>query len=109
MYLTTRPRDLPALPARHAAWQVGYKIILICPSGSAAIFEVSRESSERERCSQRANAVADEAEPIDAELQPVGHPISHSTKAGFKRRREVRRGFEEDGPAGIGGAWGEER
>ena len=51
-------------------------------------FERIRASAERERRSQWHHAVAEESESLRTVLQCSGHPISHSTNSGFKRRCE---------------------
>ncbi len=62
----------------------------------------SRESSERERRSQRANPVTGEA----LSVQPSGHPISISRNSGF----EVRAAQEDVGPSrNVTWTGGEER
>jgi hypothetical protein len=63
--------------------------------------ECIRASAERERRSQWHHAVAEESKSLRAVLQCSGHPISHSTNSGFKRRREFG-ALSKDGGPGVG-------
>ena len=62
-------------------------------TGGAGGGEARAESAQRIRCLKADNTVAEHAEALDAggvrasEVQPGGHPISHSTNSGFKVRR----------------------
>lgn len=61
------------------------------------------ESAERMSRRQRANAVAEHAQFVDAScVQPGGQPISHSTNRGFKLRRSGDGGAPSGDVSGAG-------
>ena len=64
-----------------------------------------RASAERDRRSQWDHAVAEESESLRTVLQCSGHPISHSTNSGFKRRCEFGALGKDGGPnVGVSGS-----
>jgi len=69
----------------------------------------SAHKADKCKCSLcRHNAVAAALEALGAAIvHPVGQPISHSVKAGFKRRGEVGPLLDDSGPCWVGWAWGE--
>jgi len=55
---------------------------------------------------QRHNTVAAALEALGAAIvHPVGQPINHSVKAGFKRRGEVGPVLDDSWPGGVVWAW----
>ena len=57
---------------------------------------------------RRHNAVPAALEALgSAIVHPVGQPINHSTKAGFKRRGEVGPALDDSWPGGVCWAGGE--
>jgi hypothetical protein len=73
-------------------------------------FSHSAHKADKCKCSLcRHNAVAAALEALGAAIvHPVGQPINHSVKAGFKRRGEVGPVLDDAWPGGVGWAWGEE-
>jgi hypothetical protein len=76
--------------------------------GSCVYLVHSAHKADKCKCSLcRHNAVAAALEALGAAIvHPVGQPINHSVKAGFKRRGEVGPLLDDSpGQAGVGWAW----
>jgi hypothetical protein len=73
-------------------------------------FSHSAHKADKCKCSLcRHNAVAAALEALGAAIvHPVGQPINHSVKAGFKRRGEVGPLLDDSGPCWVGWAWCED-
>ena len=78
--------------------------------GLVDVFCHSAHKADKCKCSLcRHNAVAAALEALGAAIvHPVGQPINHSVKAGFKRRGEVGPVLDDSWPGGVGWAWGKD-